>query len=56
MKPLAPASVAPIDHEIATVTLAGRRFGIACGTDEAALRDPVAGHTAPVTCGRSACC
>lgn len=26
------------------MTLAGRRFGIACGTDEAAFCDPVAGH------------
>jgi len=41
---MAHAPAAPADHEIATVTLAGRRFGIACGTDEAALRDPVAGH------------
>lgn len=33
----------PPDHAIASVSLAGRSFGIACGTDAAALGDPVAG-------------
>jgi len=39
---MASAPVVPADHEIATVSLGGRRFGIACGTEAAATNDPVA--------------
>lgn len=38
---MASAPICNDDHEIATLSLDGRRFGIACATDEAGLRDIV---------------
>lgn len=39
---MAPAAAEPADHEIATISIDDRRFGIACGIDGAAQSDPVA--------------